>query len=365
MKLILDCSNIVHGGYHGTPNYRISGFPMGGIRKLLGIINAEGMHKDIALCFDGGKTIKKELHPTYKAGRVPNYAVIAQLDLLQDICRDCGIPFYKSEGYEADDYIVSLVQFLRNTGSAEDIEIISDDRDLACCVDRRTSIKNATSQGISINYDSYEERVVKGERIPYNMILLYKMFYGDRSDHYYGVSIPGLRFDLMAQFYFDMITPLIENGTFPANPFTNIAVMKGVIDNMPDLSEQDRAKLKKQAELVFPRQVDVLTAPLEGFVKMLQEGSPRYLVDRAHLKFFSYTSIDSKKFDMYCSAMHLNKCKVQRQFHGLDSELASFKELLSIKAKDLSNGVLAVEHHRSKRALPISSKEIEDLPLPL
>ena len=97
--LVLDVSNIVFGGHYGSPDYQVMGMPLGGVRKLMGVINSMIMRDDIVLCFDGSKTIKKELMPEYKAGRVPNYAVLEQLDLLKEMLLECNIPFYCLDEY--------------------------------------------------------------------------------------------------------------------------------------------------------------------------------------------------------------------------------------------------------------------------
>lgn len=363
MKTILDVSNIIYGGHYGSPNWRISGFPVGGIRKLLGIINANIRHSDFAICFDGGKTVKKELLPTYKAGRVPNYSVLAQIDLLKEILLDCDIPFYWSEEYEADDYICSLVHLFDRAKDPEPVAIWSDDHDLACCVSETVTLNNATSNGSVINISTYEKRVVPGKHVPYNTILLYKMFYGDRSDNYQGLSIPGLRFDIFAQMFTDTITPYIERGELPATSVMIYDAVCCIIDDLPEsISEDSREALKRQARIVFPQIFDVTNNGFDAFIAEVQTSSqPLYRVEKNHLKIMMNGEYNKTKFDSYCTLFSLNKCNPTRG--GLD--MSEFKDRLHLMAKDLSNGVMAVERYQKKRAASSATESVADMELPL
>lgn len=363
MKTILDVSNIVYGGHYGSPDWRISGFPVGGIRKLLGILNAGIRGSDFILCFDGGNTIKKELLPSYKAGRVPNYSVLAQLDLLKEILLDCDIPFYQDEKYEADDYICSLVHFFDRVRDPDNITIYSDDRDLACCVSDTVTLRNATSNGIIIDRNNYEQRVVSGKSIPYNTILLYKLFYGDKSDNYSGVSIPGLRFHTFAQEFIDAVTPFIERGDIPETGVMFYDAVCCIIDGLSDaISEESKKILKDQARIVFPQIFDVTENGFEAFCSEANStGKPVYQVEQNHLKLVVNGGYNKSKFDSYCTMFSLNKCN---PFKG-GMDMTAFKDRLHLLAKDLSNGVMAVERYNQHKFERTTTQMVADMELPL
>lgn len=368
MKSILDVSNIIHGGYYGSPNYRISGFPLGGIRKIMGILNANLAASEFALCFDGGETIKKELLPTYKAGRVPNYAVAAQIDLLKEILLDCDIPFYWDSKLEADDYACSLVKFLSLVGDPDNVLIYSDDRDLSCCVSAKVSMQNVTSNGIRIDRNNYEERVVSGERIPYNTILVHKMMYGDRSDNYSGLNVPGLRFDMLAQLLVVELQPYLESGQLPETAYMDLEVMEVIIDSLPDsFSSEMKDKIKAQAKIVFPQLVDVTREGLDSFYRDLStSGQPIYQVEKRHTNFFGFSDFNRRKFDFYCNMLNLNRCHMDRYSMAHAEDAEAFKSKLALRAKELASGVLAVERSRSKaQTMHSSSTVVQNMTLPL
>lgn len=367
MKTILDVSNIVYGGHYASPDMRISGFPMGGIRKLFGILNAEMPLTDFVLCFDGGISFRRELEPEYKAGRVPNYSVMAQVDLLREMLLDCDIPFYREDDYEADDLICSTVYFLDCVGDREAVTVYSDDRDMACCVNSQTSIRNVTSQGICINKANYETRVVKNERIPYNTILLYKMLFGDRSDNYSELNVPGVRFSDVAATMLREMQPYLDSGAFPEVSFMDVDIIRLIIDGLPDsVSLESKELLKKRAMVVYPRLKDITANGREAFLQdAATSGEPLYRVERRHIKIFGQGEYNQRKFDMYCNMLNLNRCRMDRLRSNDLAQMDAFKQKLKLMAKDLSNGVYAVEKSRANRAPRTAPTVIENMRLPI
>lgn len=367
MKSILDVSNIVYGGYYGSPSYRMHGFPVGGIRKLLGIINAEIRNSEFALAFDGGATIKKELLPQYKAGRVPNYAVMAQLDLLRDILLDCNIPFYHELTWEGDDIICALVDTLAIVRDPDNIVIYSDDRDMACCVSDTVSIRNVTINGIRITRSNYEERVVSGERIPFNTILLHKMIYGDRSDNYPGLKIPGLRFDELALAYTNIVEDMIQNGTLLSTAYMDYDVCTAIIDSLDsNIGNDVKQRLKEQARIVFPQMVDLTSHGMPAlFADIEKNTDPLFKVVKRHLKIFGYGDFDRNKFDFYCGAFGLNRCRPDRYNSSYIEMSDKLNATLATLAKDLASGALAVEKYQKRKVVQPRSASIDNMQLPI
>lgn len=367
MKSILDISNVVYGGYYGSPGRRLAGFPIGGIRKVLGLLNANLQQSEFVLCFDGDSISKKELLPTYKAGRVPNYAVFAQLDLLKEILTDCGMPFYYSSELEADDYICSVINFLARVNDPDRVIIYSDDRDIACCVSDTVQIRNVTSNGICIDRNNFEERVVRGEQIPYNTILLHKMVYGDKSDNYPGLDIPGLRFDILAQSMLTEMKPFLDSGQLPDAAFMDLDVINVIIDSLPEsFTVEMKERIKMQAQIVFPRLVDITLHGFDAFISDLQESAePIYRVEKRHINVFGFDDFNRQKFDFYCSIMGLNKCHADR-YRSTYAEMAdAFKEKLKLRSLDLVDGVLAVERYNNRPVAHSNGSSVQSMTLPL
>lgn len=365
MKTILDVSSVVYGGHYGAQDRRISGFPIGGLRKLFGIINASLANSDFVLCFDGGVSDKVQLDPEYKAGRVPNYSVYAQLDLAQEMLQDCGIPFYIKQGIEADEWVCSVVSQLSKVGDPDPITIYSDDQDLACCVSSQVQIHNVTENGKCLTRDNYESRLSGSRPILYNTILLYKMIHGDKSDNYKSLKLPGVRYEDMAYNLTQMMAPYLANGSLPESAYMDIEVTKVLIDSMSDsLSKESRDILLKRAELVFPRLVDVTTSGVDTFMCDLQtSGDPIYTVEGRHMKIFGIGDVNSAKFNMYCNVLGLNRCRPDRLF-SYQEMAESFRARLHLLAKDLADGTFAVEKF-SKRKAQISHRTvIENMQLP-
>lgn len=365
MKTILDVSSIVYGGHNGNDR-RISGFPVGGIRKLFGIINAGLSCSDFALCFDGGKIIKKELLPTYKAGRVPDFSVFAQIDLLKELLLNCNIPFYWDEQYEADDFIFSVCRELVALGDPEDVVIYTDDRDLSCCVTQQIRIAPVTSNGIGINRDCYENRVVNGRVIPYNSILLWKIFHGDSSDNYKALHIPGLTFESFTHEFISQVEPLIGPEGLTVLAYAEYPVFEAVVKMMSNtISPEDAETLLRQGRIAFPYAIPVSNADFTVYAEEFQRGELLYAMERRHMKFFGNGSFERRKFDTYCSLLGLNKTKPARYVSSDSAEAQEFYSLLELRAKELSSGVLAVERYGNKRVSAPREDTLANMDLPL
>lgn len=365
MKTIIDVSPAVYGGHHGNDR-RICGFPVGGIRKVMGIINSGLSYSDYALCFDGGNIIKKELLPTYKAGRVPDYSVLAQIDLLKELLTDCNIPFYCDDRYEADDYIFSICRELAMLGDPENVVIYTNDRDVACCVTDQNSIKNVTSQGICIDINNYEDRVVDGKNIPYNSILLWKIFHGDPSDNYKALRIPGLTFQTFCHEFITALEPLIEEGRFTKMAYAEYPVFEVIARNFENsLSSEHLNLLLKQGRLAYPYSVPVSTADTATYLSDMKNGDLFYTIERRHMKLFGNGTFDRKKFDMYCSLLGLNQLKASRLVDKDSIEAQKFYSLLELRAKELSSGLLAVERYRNKRVVVPHEETLPNMELPI
>lgn len=365
MKTVIDVSSVIYAGHNGADR-RVRGFPVGGIRKLLGIINAGLSQSDFVLCFDGGELIKKELLPTYKAGRVPDYSVLAQIDLLKEILTSCGIPYFCDPEHEADDYIYSVCDEFMKLGDEESIVIYTDDRDISCCVTDQISIRNVSSNGICITRQNYQDRVVRGRTIPYNSILLWKIFHGDASDNYKALHITGLTFESFSHTFLTMLEPLINPEGLNPLAYANYEVFEIIANEFINvISSEDMTRLKDQARIAFPYRVEVSDCSFEDYVKEARQGCQLYALERNHMKLFGTGSFDRRKFDFYCSLLDLNKTRPNRSVDRDSAEAQEFYKLLELRAKELSSGVMAVTRYRSKRTVDSSPVTIQNMELPV
>lgn len=366
MKSIIDVSSVIYGGHNGSDR-RIRGFPVGGIRKLFGIINAGLSQSDFALCFDGGEILKKELLPSYKAGRVPDYSVLAQIDLLKEMLTECDIPFYQNPKYEADDFVYSICSELLFLGDPEEIVIYTDDRDLSCCVTDNISIRNVTTNGICITRSNYEDRVVRGRTIPYNSVLLWKIFHGDASDNYKALHIPGLTFENVAHHFVSALEPLISPDGFTPLAYADYNVFEAISASYADIiSAEAMEQFKTQARIAYPYLVEASDVDINGYREDAKRGEPLYILERKHMKLFGTGNFNRRKFDFYCSLLGLNQTKPSRSVDRDSAEAQEFYSLLELRAKELSSGAFAVEHYRNKRKVrPTGDETLANMSLPL
>jgi 5'-3' exonuclease len=65
----------------------------------------------------------------------------------------------------------------------DSIFVYSDDMDLSVCVNEKTTLRPARTNGKTINMSNYSSTVKPGQFIAYNTIMLYKILHGDRSDN--------------------------------------------------------------------------------------------------------------------------------------------------------------------------------------
>ncbi len=324
---ILDVHSAVYGAHKGNPIFKC-GFPIAGIAKVFGILNGSISREDFALCFDGDDIIKKELYPEYKANRIPDYSVYAQIDFLKELLDLCNIPYFYSKKQEADDYIFTLCHDLSFLSKGEEkITVMSDDRDMACCVTENISLRNITTNGKSITKDNFSARAVSEKAILFNTILLYKLFYGDKSDHYTGIKISGLSYDVLASIVVDTLQPLIDSGEFCEIQYSDFEVFCIIVDSIDFISESDKEALKHHARLVFPYRVPLGSLSLQDYYKESLT-SPMYKVHRK-MGIAGSNEIYSSTFFDICNTLGVSR-------KGTESQ--QLLDLLSLKAKALMEG---------------------------
>lgn len=324
---ILDVHSVVYGAHKGNPIYKC-GFPVAGIAKVFGILNGSINREDFALCFDGDNIIKKELYPEYKANRIPDYSVYAQIDFLKELLDLCNIPYFYNKELEADDYIYTLCHDLSLLSNGEEkISVLSDDRDMACCVTENINLRNITTNGKSITKDNFCSRAITDKNIAFNTILLYKLFYGDKSDNYTGLKIPGLSYDVLSSIVIDTLEPYIESGEFCEIQYSDYEVFCLIVDGIDFISEADKEALKHHARLVYPYRVPLGELTLKEYYNESLK-IPLYKVHRK-MGVFSAKQVSTSTFYDICNTLGVSR-------KGNESQ--NLLDRLSMKAKALSEG---------------------------
>lgn len=368
MKTIIDVSSVIYSGHAGQPNMRMQGFPVGGLRSLFRMIATDLPHTDFALCFDGGDILKKELLPTYKAGRIPDYSVMAQVDAAKEILTGCDIPFYHDPAYEADDFVYSICAALDDLCDTDTVRIKSDDRDLACNVRDNCSLLPVSTNGSCIDYKNFSDRVVRDHTIPYNTILLWKIFHGDSSDHYKGIRVPGLDFESVADNFVETLKPLIGPQGFTDMAYASYEVFEAFIAEYADrISPEDMEALKAQARIVYPYRLDVFTTDKETLLADVSKCGSLCNAERNHMKIFGTGSFDAVRFDFVVGMLGPRGGYKRRfrTYHEDGAEGEALRQYFAMKAKELANGTMAVERYRSKKAIKPETTLLQNMELPI
>ena len=131
-----------------------------------------------------GPTFRHEKFPEYKGTRDETPQELkAQIPLIEEICSALGVPMVRSEGYEADDCIATLVS--RTTNASRHAWIVSGDKDLLQLVSRTTTVLKPDTQGFA---EMTPGSVPEQWGVRPDQIVDYLSLVGDSAD-----NIPGVK----------------------------------------------------------------------------------------------------------------------------------------------------------------------------
>lgn len=349
MISVLDVSNIIYSGHYGNfSNAKprtVSGFPVGGLFKLFGLIASNLTISDFALAFDGDQILKKELLPEYKANRIPNYSVYAEIELAKELCSMCNIPILFNKQYEADDLIYSLCLYVSIlSDECDKIQIYSDDRDLSCCVSPNIELRNVTPQGKFIDFKNFTDRVVPKAKIPYNSILLYKLFNGDRSDNYKGKDFLSVTFDVLFSEIESNLKPLIEEGVAVNNYYSNYDVLKTILNETSYIPSHIKKEILEAARIVYPYVLELSDIPFIDIRYQCTSGELKNYLAYKYLNIFSKNDINMPKFLSICKTLGV-PCVGANQVDK-DKDLI---DLIYLRGQELSSGEFMVKKAKHKQ----------------
>jgi DNA polymerase I len=195
--IAIDGNAIIHRAYHaypltltnaaGTPVNAIYGFTV----MMLEVLKR--FDPEYIVCaFDTGKPTFRHLKYTdYKVHRkLPEPALLTQFPLVEDLVRAFNIPVIMVDGFEADDVLGTLAQYVKKgkwSGQELKMIIVSGDRDLLQLIDQDVNV--CLPQGSFKSLTVFNKDTTK-ERYGYypEQVIDYKAIVGDPSD-----NIPGIK----------------------------------------------------------------------------------------------------------------------------------------------------------------------------
>ncbi len=191
--LIIDGHAMIFRAYHAMVNQNLTnsdGMPVGTIfsfYRMLAKLLQDQKPNYFLLIFDPkGDTFRNELYPEYKMNRgsTPD-DLVPQLEEIQKIALDIGMPVFIPEKAEADDAIASVAKKYKD--SDMELLIVSGDKDLYNILYPNVSLlrpKKGVSEFIQIKADYIHKEIgIRPEDIPEYMAIT-----GDSSD-----NIPGVK----------------------------------------------------------------------------------------------------------------------------------------------------------------------------
>jgi DNA polymerase-1 len=100
-----------------------------------------------ALAWDGpGPTFRHQLYPGYKATRPPMPGdLAAQLDPIEELAQDLGLPVIEKSGMEADDVMATLAT--RAAEAGHEVVLVTGDKDMLQVVSERVTVLNPQGKG--------------------------------------------------------------------------------------------------------------------------------------------------------------------------------------------------------------------------
>lgn len=143
------------------------------------------MNDNNVFLFDRVPAYKQSFIPDYKGNRdhtsAARKSVFKQRDLAELILKDIGIPTMAEDDYEADDMAYTLYRNYLNP--MQHLYFVVNDSDYYFMVGDKCTILPSTSRSKEVNRHNFEITAKRGEVIPYNSIVLYKMLFGEPGDN--------------------------------------------------------------------------------------------------------------------------------------------------------------------------------------
>lgn len=248
---IIDVSATLHAGAIVFSKNNSHGFPTGSIFNTLNCITSkdfDAKQDQVLFCFDR-KTRKLDENGEstgYKSGRkLWNASMYYQAKLLEEMLEKCGFYTFHQEDRESDE---GIIQYARKyIDKFQFTYIRGTDRDLASVVTPKSTLVSTSSHIQNVTYENFSYSVAPGEYVPYNAILLYKIFRKDTSDSVKGILTPT---------EFQNLIKELKEAQFPLHLLNTENAIRFVIDRFK-CDKEAKATLWDNYSLVMPREVDM------------------------------------------------------------------------------------------------------------
>ena len=190
---IFDMGPFIHAGSVNTHSfiegpiitnvdgYRQSIIPTGGLAQILNTLADIDPEETCIFCADRRPTIKQGMYSGYKSNRNHNHHIEIQKEIAEIILKDCGYEVLFDDGYEADDFIYSLVEKYKS--DYDHIYVYTGDSDLYFLVCENVSIRPSSTRAKTVTMENYSFVVSSKCSVPYNTLTYNKILGGDRSDN--------------------------------------------------------------------------------------------------------------------------------------------------------------------------------------
>lgn len=198
---IFDVMPFVHAGNwnkHSKLEYLVDSgsrcysvvIPTGGVSLIFNELYHIVGTGDIVFCCDRNPTIKKDMYPAYKEHREHNEEIGIASKVAEYILELCNGTLLHAPGYEADDFIYTIVKKYHDV--YDRIYVYTGDSDLYFLVDEKVSIRPSSSTAKSVDMNNYSKVIKKGTITRYNTTTFAKICCGDSSDNIPALPTPWL-----------------------------------------------------------------------------------------------------------------------------------------------------------------------------
>ncbi|MEK7673809.1 MAG: DNA polymerase I [Patescibacteria group bacterium] len=214
--ILLDTHAILHRFYHALPRMEsLDGTPTQAVYGLTNVLlKIIDEYKPIKLfaCFDRPEATNRELvYKEYKAHRPATKDDLkVQIELAKKLCEKFNVPVFEKAGYEAEDFIGSIIknikaeletQIIVVTGDLDTLQLVEGDRVVVCLLKKgftETDIYN-------------EARVIERFGFAPELLPDYKALVGDQSDNIKGIAGIGAKkgTDLVQKF--GVVENIVQN----------------------------------------------------------------------------------------------------------------------------------------------------------
>lgn len=153
----------------------------GGASLIWNVLYYEYGKCDMVFCCDRWPSVKQGMYEYYKANREHKEGIHKAKEVTEYILNDCGFTVLAEEGYEADDFIYSLVRDHKK--HYDHIYIYTGDSDLYFLVSDNVTVLPNSSRSKTVTKQNFTYTARTGKYTPYNALTFYKILEGDKSDN--------------------------------------------------------------------------------------------------------------------------------------------------------------------------------------